>query len=146
MDYYWWFAAAFVFFILEIMTPGFVLLWFGVGALSAGLLDLFGVHSPLIQTLVFVVVSIVLVSLSRTVFKNIFMHDSPGAGLKTNADALLGRTGIVTEAIDNEHSTGRVLIDGQDWSARSEDGGVIEVSARITVQNFEGAKMVVRRA
>ncbi|MBI5648561.1 MAG: NfeD family protein [Ignavibacteriae bacterium] len=145
MLYYWWFAAAVLFFILEIVTPGFVLLWFGVGALLAGLLDLAGVHNPLIQTLVFVVVSIVLVFLSRTVFKNVFMRASPGADLKTNADAMLGRAGIVTETIDNEHSLGRVLVDGQDWAARSADGSVIEVSARVTVQSLDGAKFIVAR-
>ncbi|MDH7514578.1 MAG: NfeD family protein [Bacteroidota bacterium] len=146
MEYYWWFVFALVFFIMEIITPGFVLMWFGIGALISGVLDLLGVHDIILQVIVFVVTSIVLVSLSRTLFKNVFMRSSPGAGLKTNAEALIGKTGVVTEAIDNERSTGRILVDGQDWAARSENVEVIRPSERVRVTGFEGARLIVTRA
>ena len=146
MEYYWWFATALVFFILEIIVPGFVLMWFGVGALVAGLLALLGVVNPMAQVAVFVTVSLIMVALSRTLFKNVFMRHSPGAGLKTNMDVLVGRTGIVTIAIDNEHSAGRILVDGQDWSARSLDAGWIEISSRVEVTGFEGVRLLVRRS
>jgi membrane protein implicated in regulation of membrane protease activity len=145
MEYYWWFAAALLFFILEIVTPGFVLMWFGVGAIVAGLLALFGVADALLQSIVFVVVSLIMLSLSRTLFKNVFMRSSPGAGLKTNMDALVGRTGLVTEGIDIERSRGRVTVEGQDWAARSIDRAPITLSARVEVTGFEGASLIVRR-
>jgi membrane protein implicated in regulation of membrane protease activity len=143
MEYYWWFAIALGFFIVEIMTPGFVLMWFGVGAIIAGLLDLFGVHNMFIQVIVFGITSIVLVTLSRTIFKNVFMHRSPGAGLKTNMDALIGKIGRVSEDIDNETSVGRVIIEGQDWLARSEDNRNISAGTRVSVVRFEGARLIV---
>jgi membrane protein implicated in regulation of membrane protease activity len=145
MEYYWWFAIALVFFILEIVTPGFVLMWFGAGSIVAGLLAFFGVSNPIIQVSVFVVVSFALVALSRTLFKNVFMRHSPGAGLKTNMDALVGRNGVVTIAIDNERSDGRVQVDGQDWAARAVDSVRIELGARVEVSGFEGARLLVRR-
>ncbi len=145
MEYYWWFTVALLFFIMEIMTPGFVLLWFGVGALVAGLLDLAGVSNIFVQIIVFVVVSIVLVFLSRTLFKNVFMRSSPGADLRTNADAMIGKAGIVTEIVDNIHSTGRVLIEGQDWGARSSDESVIKPGERIRILRIEGVHLVIER-
>jgi membrane protein implicated in regulation of membrane protease activity len=144
MVYYWWFAIALVFFILEIATPGFVLLWFGVGGIVAGLLDLAGVHSLLIQVLVFGAVSFVMVILSRTIFKNLLMWKSPGADLKTNMDAMIDMTGIVTDEINNLASGGRILVQGQDWSARSENNEILPVNTRVMVIRFEGAKLIVR--
>lgn len=145
MEFYWWFIIALVFFILEIVTPGFVLLWFGVGAAVSGVLSLIGVHDVWTLTIVFVVVSIVLVALSRTFFKSFFMRKSPGSTLKTNMDALLDKVGLVTERIDLERSTGRVTIDGQDWSAKSADGALIEAEARVAVTGFEGARLIVKK-
>jgi membrane protein implicated in regulation of membrane protease activity len=143
MEYYWWFAIALGFFAVEIITPGFVLMWFGVGAIIAGLLDLLGIHNMFVQVIVFGISSIVLVALSRTIFKNVFMRRSPGAGLRTNMDAMIGRTGKVSEDIDNTMSAGRVIIDGQDWLARSDGGQSIPSGTRVSVVRFEGARLIV---
>lgn len=145
MDFYLWFIVALAFFILEILTPGFVLMWFGAGALVAGLLDVFGIHNLTVQILVFAITSIILVTLSRTIFKNIFMRASPGAGLKTNMDAVIGKVGVVTEKIDPDLSVGRVLIDGQDWAAITEDKSTIDVNMKIHVIGFEGARLQVKK-
>jgi membrane protein implicated in regulation of membrane protease activity len=146
LAYYWWFAIALAFFILEIITPGFVLLWFGVGALAVAVLDLLGMHDLLLQVIVFGVVSIILVALSRTIFKNILMRASPGASLRTNADALVDRGGRITEEVNAVAGTGRVLVDGQDWLARSEGGEIIPVNTSVVVVRYEGARLFVRRA
>lgn len=145
MDFYLWFIVALAFFILEILTPGFVLMWFGAGALVSGLLDVFGIHNLTVQILVFAITSIILVTLSRTIFKNIFMRASPGAGLKTNMDAVIGKVGVVTEKIDPDLSVGRVLIEGQDWAAITEDKSTIDVNVKIHVIGFEGARLQVKK-
>ncbi len=140
-----WFIAAILLFVLEIITPGFVLLWFGVGALVAAVLDLAGIHSLTVQVLVFAAVSVLLVTLSRTIFKNVFVRSSPGSGLKTNTDALIDKVGFVTETIDNDRSEGRIVVDGQDWLARSEDGSLIEPHVKVRVVRYEGARLIVVR-
>ena len=43
--------------VAEIFTSGFVLLWFGVGALAAALLAIIGIDSLAIQFLTFAIVS-----------------------------------------------------------------------------------------
>jgi membrane protein implicated in regulation of membrane protease activity len=145
MEAYIWFIIALVFFILEIITPGFVLLWFGVGALAAALLKVLGCTSLAVQIGAFVIVSIVLVILSRTIFKRFFMRGSPGKGLKTNMDALIGKIGVVSEVIDNERSTGRVVVDGQDWLARSVDASIIPNETRVSIEGCEGARLLVKQ-
>ena len=53
--------------------------------------------------------------------------------------------GVVTERIDNVEERGRVLVDGINWAARSEDGDGIEQSERVVVKKIEGAKVIVER-
>jgi membrane protein implicated in regulation of membrane protease activity len=99
----------------------------------------------LIQVVVFGIVSLVLVILSRTIFKNILMRTSPGADLRTNADALIGKRGLVTEEINSLSGTGRVTIEGQDWLARAESAESLPVGTAVEVARYEGARLFVRR-
>lgn len=143
MEFYIWFIIGLGLCALEIATPGFVVLWFGVGAFCAGIAALFGVDNLVMQIVIFSVISIVLLLLSRTMFKNIFLKGSPGAELKTNSEALIGKSGRVTDEINNTESKGRVVVESQDWSARSANNDVIASGTKITVIRTEGAKLIV---
>ena len=61
-NYIWifWTILGAVLIIAEIFTTGFVLLWFGIGALAAAFAGLVGVHSITLQFLIFAIVSIAL--------------------------------------------------------------------------------------
>ena len=134
-----WFGLAAVFIIGEIFTEGFFLLWFGVGAAISGVLALLGVGAA-IQWAVFVVVSGVLLAVSRR-FADRFTHaQPPGIG----ADRLIGRRGIVLEAIDNIQNVGKVRIDKEEWRAESVDESGIKSGARIEVVRLDGTHAVVR--
>jgi membrane-bound ClpP family serine protease len=65
-----WTVLGVILIITEIFTPGFVLLWFGVGALTAALAALVGLSYPL-QFLIFFVVSTILTAalFSSTTFR-----------------------------------------------------------------------------
>jgi len=76
-----------LFIIAEIFTTGFVLLWFGIGALVAGLLGLTGLVGLPLQIVVFLVISIALTIASRTIFDRFLMRGSPGRELKTGMDS-----------------------------------------------------------
>ena len=143
MDYYLWFIAALVLSLIEILTPGFVILWFGVSAGIVGLLDLLGLHDTFWQVIIWIVLSLLLVIMSRTFFKTIFVK-SPGENYKTNVDVLIGEQGIVTEEIDNVKGVGRIKVEGQDWAARSEDGSIIPVGKPVEIIRFEGVKLFVK--
>ena len=143
MDYYLWFIAALVLSIIEIITPGFVILWFGVSAAIVGIADLLGLHNTFWQIIIWIVLSLIFVILSRTFFKTIFIK-SPGENYKSNIDVLIGQKGIVTEDIDNVKGNGRIKVQGQDWSARSDDDSIIPAGSPVEIVRYEGVKLFVK--
>ena len=64
---------------------------------------------------------------------------------KTNADALIGATGRVTQDIDNDLSQGQVKLSGMEWSARSTQGDKIPTDTMIRVDRIEGVKVFVSK-
>ena len=60
MIWYIWLILAALFIVAEMFTTGFVLLWFGIGALVAALLALTGLVGLPLQILTFLVVSVAL--------------------------------------------------------------------------------------
>ena len=89
-NYAWvlWTVLGIALIITEVFTPGFVLLWFGVGALAAALASTLGAGLAL-QFFIFIALSAALTALSRTIFVNYFTRRDTG-GLRTGADALPG--------------------------------------------------------
>ena len=63
--------------------------------------------------------------------------------IKTNVDAVIGKTGIVTKTIDSINSKGQVKVDGETWSATGENGIDIEKGTQIIVKEIKGVKAVV---
>ena len=63
--------------------------------------------------------------------------------LRTGAAALVGRSAIVLEEV-NEHS-GRVRIDGEEWTSRPylDETLVIPIGARVDVMQIKGATALV---
>ncbi len=143
MEYYYWFIAALLLIVFEILTPGFVVLWFGVSAAIVGFLDLLGLHDTFWQVIIWVSLSLAMVALSRTFFKTIFVK-SPGSNLRTNIDVLIGKKAIVTQEIDNIKGQGRIQVEGQDWAARSEDGSIIAKDTPVEIVRYEGIKLFVK--
>ena len=74
MNWTWiaWTVLGLILIVAEVFTSGFVLLWFGLGALAAALAGLVGIDSLALQFLIFAGVSIGLTAASRTIFVNYF--------------------------------------------------------------------------
>jgi len=146
MDYVWiaWVIAGIVFAIAEVFTLGFVLLWFGVGAIAASLVALAGFGFPL-QVVVFLAVSIVLTIASRTIFDAALLRNRTPA-LKMGVDSLPGQVGMVTESSKGTLGEGAVKVFGSTWTAFPEEGeDPLEVGERVEVARVEGASIYVRR-
>ena len=142
MEYYYWLIAAIVLVILEIMTAGFGVICFAIGAAFSALVSALG-GSFTWQVVVFVVVSLLAFIFLRPVV--IRFLDKKSKDVKTNADALVGRKGVVSECSDAETHTGRVAIDGDDWKAVSEDGSVIEKGADVEIVKLDSIIVTVRQ-
>lgn len=126
----------------EATTLGLTTLWFAGGALAALVCSAAGTR-PLVQVIVFLAVSVLLLALVRPVAKKYFNNSR----VKTNADALAGMEGTVTEEIRMPDGTGRVSVRGQDWAARQEGGdhGLAE-GTQVRVIRVSGATLVVEPA
>ena len=138
MDVIVWLVLMVAFLILEACTVMMVSLWFAGGALSAMVVAMLGGEIWL-QCVVFVAVSALLLLSLRPLTKKYFTPKLT----KTNVDAVVGKTGTVTERIDNVHASGTVKLDALEWTARSSDGAPIEAGTQIRVDRIEGVKVFV---
>ena len=143
MDVYQiWLVVAIVLVILEIMTAGFGVICFAIGAVFSALVAGLG-GSITWQIVVFAVVSLLTFVFLRPVV--IRFLDKRSKDVKTNADAVIGRKGVVSERIDSAQHTGRVAIDGDDWKAISEDGSVIEKGAEVKIVKLDSIILTVKQ-
>ncbi|HEX8493125.1 MAG TPA: NfeD family protein [Pyrinomonadaceae bacterium] len=147
-EYTWilWMILGIILIVAEIFTPGFVLLWFGVGALAAAFAGLIGVTSLPLQFLIFAVVSTALTAASRTIFVNYFSREKTGNDLKSGVDALPGKTGIVVSSSRGALNEGAVKVFGSTWTAYPAEGEEpLEAGERVAVERVQGASIYVRR-
>lgn len=135
-----WLIIAGVCFILEIATVGFLVFWFGVAALITCLISLF-VPSIIAQTVIFIILSIILILLSRPFAKKIGRKDN----VVTNSNAIIGKEAIVIKEIDGKTGkVGQVKVLGDTWSAICEDSNiVIPVDSTVKVSKIDGVKLIV---
>ena len=144
MTYLWaiWLAAIVVFVGIELVTTALTTVWFAGGAL-VGLL-LAALHFPLwVQVVGFLLVSIILLVLTRPLADKYFNAKT----VKTNAESLVGKEGVVEEDINNLAATGVVLVNGQEWTARCDSNEqTIAKGSVVLIERIEGVKLIVKEA
>ena len=129
-----WLALTAVLLIIEIVT-----IWFAAGALFAFFAALLGMNQG-IQIGVFVVVSVVLLFFTRPLAVKYLNTKT----IKTNTEALVGKTARVIVDINNLKSQGQVVINGLEWTARSSDDTVVfKIGDAVTIVGIEGVKLIV---
>lgn len=140
-----WAVLGVVFVIAEVFTTGFVLLWFGVGALLAAFVGAAGGGYGL-QFLTFFAVSVLLTILSRTIFESYFATKAKPA-LKTGADSLPGKIGIVTAGSSGALDEAAVKVFGSTWTAYPTHGEApLRIGEQVVVESISGSSIRVRRA
>jgi membrane protein implicated in regulation of membrane protease activity len=143
MEYYQiWLIAAIVLVIIELLTAGFGVICFAIGALFSALaayLDL----GLLWQLLIFAVTSVLTFIFLRPILIKLLERKSKD--VKTNADALIGKAALVSETIDAAQNTGRVAVDGDDWKAVSADGSVINKGEKVEIVSRDSIILTVKK-
>lgn len=130
--------------VAEVFTTGFVLLWFGVGALVAALAGFLGAGYAL-QFFFFIITSVGLTALSRTIFADYFSHRKTDK-LRTGVDALPGKIGTVITSSHGALNEGAVKVFGSTWTAYPSEGeDPLEAGDRVIVERVAGASIYVRR-
>lgn len=131
-----WLGAALFLGFAEMVTAGFFMLPFAVGAVIAAVLAFLDVD-PAIQLVVFIATSILsLIVLQRFVRRT--DEDQPPVG----ANRFVGQRAVVLESIDRAAGVGRVRMDTEEWRATT-DGDPIKKGAEVTVVEVRGARLVV---
>lgn len=134
-----WLILAGFFFVLEIATEGFLVFWFGIGAVAA-IGTSFLTENIFIQVAVFVIVSIILVLSTRKLTDKIKPKEVP-----TNVYTILGKKAVVSQAIDSAKGSGQIKIDGDLWSAKSEAEEIIEEGSTVEILSIDGVRAVVKK-
>ena len=148
MQWLWifWTVLGAILIVAEIFTSGFVLLWFGIGALAAAFLGIVGIDSLALQFLVFAVVSSALTAASRTIFLKYFSRESTGQSLRSGVDSLPGKIGTVVSSSKGALNEGAVKVFGSTWTAYPAVGEPpLEAGERVCVESIEGASIYVKR-
>ena len=140
MQTIYWLAIFVILLIIEIVTMGLTTIWFAGGALAAMAAGLIGFETG-IQILVFLVVSVLLLVLTRPIAVKYFNEERQ----KTNAESLIGQQALVLEDIDTLQAAGLVEVRGQEWSAKTDEpNGKIAKNKVVVIEGIQGVKLIVR--
>lgn len=124
-----WAILAVVCLIMEMSSGDFYITCFGVGAVVALVVSLFDV--PFWgQVVVFAIFSVLSIWLLRPHL--VAWLNSGGSHRVSNADAILGREGEVTQTV-LAGGFGRVKLDGDDWKAQTDSLSDIPVGQRVRI-------------
>ena len=135
-----WIIILIVCLVIEIISLGLTTIWFSGGALIAAIAAIFNVPIP-VQVGLFLVVSILLFYFTRPIALKYFNNKR----VKTNVDSLIGTHAKVLAPINNVEGSGKVMVNGQEWSAKSDDEkSVIAEGQMVEVLSVAGVKLVVR--
>ncbi len=132
-----WLALGLILGGIEILAPGFFLIWMGLSAIIISLLAAFLPISIPMQVAFFAILSVVLVQLGKSWFqKNPIVSDDPL--LNDRGGRMAGQIATVVEEISN--GEGRVKLGDTEWNVRGMDS---ITGAKVRVTGTDGAVLLV---
>lgn len=134
-----WFIIGLVLFLLELVLPGFVIFFFGVGAWLTALLCLIADPGLNLQAIVFAVTSILsLVALRKIIQKKFFYSKDELS--KEVEDEFSGREAIAVTDF-GPGKNGKVEFKGTQWKAESVSS--VREGDRVIIKEKENFKLIV---
>ncbi len=127
-----WFIIGIVLLFAELIMPGFIIFFFGIGGLVTALaVYLFNIESVVIQIIIFIVSSLLSLVLLRKFFSKLFHGKLGGEKLE---DEFLGKKAIVIREIKPNSLKGKIEFNGTLWEADSDfyidKDAVVEITGR----------------
>jgi membrane protein implicated in regulation of membrane protease activity len=125
--------------VIEAMTMGLTTIWFSGGALIALIVEMLN-GSIYMQIIAFLIISLVLLFYTRPIAMKHFNKERE----KTNLDTVIGNQAVVTIPIHNIQETGQVIVEGKEWTARSNDSSkYFEKDTLVRIVSIQGVKLIV---
>ncbi|RLA08093.1 MAG: NfeD family protein [Gammaproteobacteria bacterium] len=137
-----WFFVGVIFVVAEIGMPGFIVVFFALGAWIVATVLLFVDIELDYQIIIWVVSSLVLLFSLRKYGLQIFKGDAVDVD-KTNAESKIGKTAVVSQTIQ-PNVAGEIKVMGSFWRAVSEVKIKIGANVLITSQENDGLTMIVK--
>ena len=136
-----WLGLFIVLLIIELFTVGLTTIWFAIGSLAAMAANTLGA-SLIIQLIVFLAVSVLLLVFTRPWAAKHLNQNR----LKTNYESKIGEIIKITERVDNLKQTGKSIVDGQEWTVRSQSNNdILEKDELAKVIAVSGVKLIVEK-
>lgn len=135
-----WLVLSGIFVIIEIVNLSFFIFWFAIGALIAMVASFF-IENLVLQIVIFIISSTILLFATKPLVKNFLDKDS---GIKTNAYSIEGKVGKVTVDIVPIEGNGQIKVNGEVWSAKSQDNQVIPKDTEVIIEKIDGVKAIVK--
>lgn len=135
-----WFLIGLLFALLELMVPGLVIIFFGVGAWITALLCLIFDLSIGLQILSFAIASVLSLALLRRWFKNRIFQEK-NAKYETDDDEFIGKKALAETPI-NATTPGKVTFKGALWTAESAES--IEAGQAVEIIDKESITLIVK--
>jgi membrane protein implicated in regulation of membrane protease activity len=132
-----WLIGGVLLLILEVIAPGFFLVFLGAAAMATGLFTLLFDLGAASQLALFALYAVIAVLVGRRFYAN-RTSDSTDPLLNDRAGRMVGKVVTVVEAVD-EHS-GRVRVGDSEWSAR---GRPAAAGTRVRITGIEGNCLTV---
>lgn len=136
-----WFILGIAFFVVEMIMPGFVIFFFGIGAWATALILFFTPISLNVQLVIFLLTSLLSLFLLRKYIQKTFL----GSKKENEVDQILasdGENAVVTDAI-KPPGQGKVKYSGTSWQAVADQE--IEVGTIVTILSQDGLVMKVQK-
>lgn len=140
-----WFLLGVAFLVLEALTPGFFLMFFGLGAwVTSGLIFLLPLPQS-VQWLIFLAVSVTTLLIFRKKIKVLF----EGRLAKTDnlddplvRDQYVGREVVILKDVSLDQP-GQAELNGSNWQARTADEAPLPAGRRARVTGLDGLTLIV---
>jgi membrane protein implicated in regulation of membrane protease activity len=114
-----WFIIGIIFLFSELIMPGFIIFFFGIGGLVTSLsVYLFDIESVIIQIIIFLASSMLSLALLRKFFSKLF-KGKVGSD-KLLHDEFIGKKAMTIKEIKPNSLKGKVEFNGTQWDADSE--------------------------
>ena len=138
-----WFIVGLVFLVLELMAPGLVIVFFGIGAWIVAAICLLIPISLNTQLIIFIVSSALVLLALRNKFKTLFHgHTSDIQNQNKDMDDFIGQRAVVKETII-PHRSGKVEFNGSLWNADAAEE--IAVGEDVQVVGRDNLRLKVKK-
>jgi len=134
-----WFILGLVLLLLELVLPGFIIFFFGVGAWVTALICLIASPGTNLQIIIFAISSVIaLMALRRIIQKKVFqMSDHSGDA----DDEFTGKEAVATDDFGGI-KYGKVEFKGTSWAAESSND--IKSGQRVVIIQKDSFKLIVK--